>query len=350
MVSCSAGHTMRKLFGRCWVGGAVASAASAQQDSGEISEARVYLGVNTRGDLSVHIYAEDLSASALNTIRSTALPCDWRSRYSSSRLLEGTCRHLFQSDGASMSGRLDPSRLVTMLHAARVEKVTVELAGLTQLKGPPPPGWRQANAKKRIGGSPGVGRYSFLSAQSAELPPAFEFKIGKPWEARRLVTPLLFTLFAPPVLSLWLIRRGRRNQAKQATNVWVHWVLLGSWLYWISAISISDITAFAVHLQIDSLALTFAAGAAIYSLPPLLAMASCIVILIPSGKEPLAERILIARKGTARNAAFIVPFGIFLVGSEMFQLDTRVGMASMFAAYVAYRLLTLLAGLWTHGS
>src|SRR5208337_4270985 len=81
-----------------------------------------------------------------------------------------------------------------------------------------------------------------------------------------------------------------------------------------------------------------------------LAMASCIVILIPAEKAPLGERIGIAKKGTARNAAFIVPFGIFLVGSEMFQLDSRVAMTSIFAAYVAFRLLRLLAGLWMLGS
>ena len=62
---------MRKLFGRCLLVGAIACAASAQHDSGEISEARVYLGVNTRGDLSVHIYAED--QETVHTVATIAL-------------------------------------------------------------------------------------------------------------------------------------------------------------------------------------------------------------------------------------------------------------------------------------
>jgi Zn-dependent protease with chaperone function len=343
---------MRKLLGLCLlVCGIACATALAQGDSDEISTARASLGVNMRGDLSVSIFADDdLSATALDTIRATALACNWRPRYKSSGLLEGTCRHFFQSDGASVSGRLDAARLVTLLHAARAEQVTVFLDGLTELQAPPPPGWRQPKAVRRAAHARDAGMYSFVSAGPSELPPPFDFKLGQPWEARRLVTPLLFTLFAPPILSLGLMRRSRRNQVTHATTVWMHWVLLGAWLYWISAVRISDLTAFAVHLQIDSLALTLAVGAVLYSVPPLLAMASCIVILIPAEKEPLQERIKIAKKGTARNAAIIVPFGIFLVGSKMFQLDTRVAMASIFAAYVAYRVLTLFAGLSTLGS
>jgi Zn-dependent protease with chaperone function len=165
-----------------------------------------------------------------------------------------------------------------------------------------------------------------------------------------VVMAFVFTLLGPALLAMWLRRRSERLGSLQSASVWVHWILIGAWLYWISAVSVTDLSAFAIRLQFQSMVLTFLIGSALFALPPLLASASCIAILTYTAdphERPGAFR-LVARS-MSREAVMLVPFGMLLVGGAMFDQSHRVSMASIPTAWFTYKLLSWCVGHWSSG-
>jgi len=314
--------------------------------------AHVTVVPSLRGDLTVTIYTYGFSSAGLDAIRRAALPCDWRPEQNEEGYLRGVCRKYLPSDGASASGSLALAPLVAALHEAGAGQVRVDLDDFGNPLASPPPGWTATtHGPKTPFGTLKSVRYRFASLADDQLPQPVEIRLGTSWSPSSLAVPFAFVLFAPALLAAWLRRRAERKGATQAASVWVHWILTGTWLYWISSVSISGITALAAYLQLDSMMLTLAVGTAAFAVPPLLATASCIAILL-SGPAEAGEpngAFDLVKKSVAREATLIVPFGIFLVGTEMFQQDWHVSIASWPVAYFTYRILGWSVGRWLSG-
>src|SRR5206468_2694944 len=232
-----------------------------------------------RGDLSVTIYTWRIPDIGLDAIRQASLPCDWRAKQNEREFLYGVCRRYLHSDGASAQGRVALAPLVIALRKAGAGNIRLELDDYGVPLAEAPKEWRAESRKSRFGSLKNT-TYEFWSLSSAGLPQPFEIRMGSPWSSSRLTIPFGLTLFAPALLALWLRRRAEQRDAVEGASVWVHWILTGMWLYWISAVSVTDLAAFAVHLQLDSMVLTFLIGTALYAGVPLLAAASCVAVLM----------------------------------------------------------------------
>jgi|HubBroStandDraft_1064217.scaffolds.fasta_scaffold01158_7 heat shock protein HtpX len=310
------------------------------------------------GELGVTIGSWNTPGLALEALRQATLPCDWRNSAREGAYLRGSCHKYLAGDGVSAQGVIALAPLVAALRRAGVRSVNVSvydgghpLATLAQV----PAGWKVVSSpgKVRRGGrstTPAT-TYWFFSTADTQLPPAFEIHIGAPWQPSRLAVPFGLTVLGPVLLALWLRRRGERKGAPESAAVWLHWMLTANWLYWVSAISLSDIVAFAVHLQFSSEWFTFLTGAAVFVLPPLIATACCIAIMTSApvdAGEPDAAGGLV-KASVAREAAVLVPFAMFLVGASMAERDRRIALASLPLAYFTYRMLSIRVARWTMG-
>jgi heat shock protein HtpX len=170
-----------------------------------------------------------------------------------------------------------------------------------------------------------------------------EIRAGHKVDLVRVLVPLIIVLFVPGLLSCWLESRSR------AAMVWLNWILLASWLYWISAIEVGDISAYFGSLRLHP-AIGVAFGSLLYSLPPLLAIASALIALSPQllpGKHSWSDLSRLLKSGVAGSASSIVPLGIFLVGSGMYEYGWMVATGSMIAAYLAYKVISWWAWRWS---
>ncbi len=322
--------------------------SNASDDAGDDApSARVQVVPALRGDLTVTVTTENMPGVALDALRRAALPCDWRLRQKADEFLDGVCRKYLASDGALAHGTLALAPLVTALHNAGAQGVRLELNDFGRPLAQAPQGWAaRPHAPKTPFGSLKSVSYLFSSNSDNGLPHPFEVRLGTAWSPARLGIPFGFSLLGPALLAFWLRRRAERKGAVDSASVWVHWILTGTWLYWISAVSVADIAAFAVHLQLDSMVLTFLVGSLVFCVPPLIATASCIAILtrMPAESGERQDTPGLVRRSVAREATLLVPFGMFLVGTGMFEQDWQISIASWPAAYFTYRILSWYVG------
>ena len=302
-----------------------------------------------RGDVSITISLEGLSTEpGLAGALRESLGCDWRPETNRSSYVSGTCRRLLKSHGGMVDDTLRLALLVAALRKAGADHVYVLVSLSAQdPRLQAPGGWKEVKGK--VGAE-----YSYMSRADGDTPPALVIRMGRRSQLARLIPPLLLVVFVPGLLACWLRRRASAKGPEAANSglVWLNWILLASWLYWIAAVNISDIVAFAAGLPIDSLFVTLLVGAALFSLPPLVTIAACLAALAPPAAPDEDSSLVLARlvkRGVAGEAAAIVPLGIFLVGSEMFLYDWRVGLGSLLAAYLAYKGIGWLAWRWTFG-
>jgi Zn-dependent protease with chaperone function len=158
------------------------------------------------------------------------------------------------------------------------------------------------------------------------------------------VAPLLVVLFIPGLLALWLDHRRT-----PAALVWLNWILLASWLYWISAVDVNALSAFAGTLDVSPVLGLFM-GAAFFSIPPLVSSASCLIALAPRllpGANSGSDLTRLLKRTLAGSASTLIPLGIFLVGAGMFEYGWQIGMGSMLGAYLAYRAISWQAWRWS---
>ena len=318
-----------------------ANSADDDDDSGALSAA-VTLHPKLRGDVEITIETTGLHKPVdLVAILRSAMNCDWRGPSTGSSYVEGTCRHLLRSNRGAVEDQLALRPLAIALSRAGLPPVKYTLSA----KGEPVPSeglnWMEGSSDKRARKGTESTWY-FQSFAELALPPPFLVRLGSPWNPSRLGVPLLFVLFGPALLALWIRRQmTRKNAAPGSGVVWLNWILLGSWLYWISAVRIEDLGAFAAGLNLDSSVATVLIGSLFFSMPPLLATALCLLALAPQA-QPGAQsgrvrRLL--RRTLAAEATFVVPLGLFLMGTTLMEGEWRTGMFSMVAAYAAYRLL-----------
>jgi len=293
---------------------------------------------NARGDVAVSIYAAALPGHPdVAAMVRGALRCDWRTNYSGTKHVLGVCRRLLKSDVTFVNDWLMLAPLASALHQAGAGTVEFALdssgqplaqAGLQWDRGPAPSS--RSHARSR-----GSSHYHFTSSSPAELPPPFAVQIGSPWKPTRLAAPFLLVFFGPALLAFWLRRRTTRKGTLRSGVVWLNWILLGSWLYWISAVNVTDLPGFSASLRIDSAFSMLFIGAALFSLPLLVAIGSCVLALAPPAHgagSPSGETVQLLKRSLAREGAFLIPLALVLSGAGMMDLDWRVSMFSWMAA------------------
>ena len=329
------------LAGTALVGAALAQPASrgaGDEDDIDRPRASVVVRPTLRGDVEITVTEFAIAPGKLAAIARSALGCDWRPSRDG-----GTCRRLLQSDGTRVEGKLELAPLVQALRREGAEFVGVMLRAGGEPAAAPGTAWKKQESKRRARTNRPE-TYWFGSYKNDDLPPAFTVRMGEAWHPIRLAGPLVFVLIGPALLAGCIQLRGRRNGTSSFGIVWLNWILLGSWLYWISAMSVNDIVGFAMQARLDSMVPILMIGVAVYALPPLIAMALCVLILTP-GLEEDAEALpgRMVKRLLAREGAFIVPLGVFVVGSSLFDHDQTISLISLPAAYVLYRILSRLA-------
>jgi len=310
--------------------------------------ASVHLAVTVQGDVDVSVWTGNLKPVDLRQLRAAALPCDWRGESSAYGYLHGACHRMIPSDGASVRGGIPVAGLVVALRALGASTVRLSLTGFEHFQTAPGNGWRLQQYTLRGKSSSNDRMYFYESHSMKEIPLVAAIRIGTPWSVSRFATPLAVTLFAPAILALWLRRRSERKGSRPSVVVWLNWLLNGMFLYWITAGSSSDLAALGIRLHIESTVLLVAIGALAFSIPPLIAVASCTVLMHPAEERTIA--VAAARGATIQTAVLLVPLGIFIAGGEAFNLDSRVAMGSLLAAYAAYKMMAIAAARVTHGN
>lgn len=321
-------------------------------DRPPVPMATVRLTPGLGGNLGVSIEIRNVPGVGPDTVRHAIPRCDWDGPENRFGYLTGTCRKYLATDGTYAHGIVAMAPLVAALHGAGARLVYVGLTDGGHPLAHVPAGWVPvAGSRKARFGRRAATYYWFTSYSDARLPRSFRLRIGTPWQPSRLAVPLGFTLLGPALLALWLRRRAQRK-GEEPPVVWVHWILTANWLYWISAVSLGDIVAFAVRLQLSSDWFTLLIGAAVFAFPPLIATTACIAIMTtdPADAGEPRDAGTLVKASVAREAAILAPFAMFLVGASMIEEAPRVAIASIPLAYFTYRILTMRVGRWMMGT
>jgi Zn-dependent protease with chaperone function len=252
------------------------------------------------------------------------------------------CRRYLKSDGTSAQGTVALAPLVSGLRKAGISDVHL----VVRYEGTPlaaaPSGWKPKPPASTRFGSTSYKTFEFWSQTAEQTPPPFEIRIGHTWSSTRLAIPFGFTLLAPALLALWLRRRAERKHAAAMASIWVHWILTGMWLYWISTVSLEDTAALGAHLQFSSMLRSLLLGTVLFAGVPILSVASCIAILMRVPDEPgrPADTGGLVLRSVAREAVLMVSFAMFLVGTGMLDQDRNIAMLSLPASFLTYKLLS----------
>jgi hypothetical protein len=334
-------HLFALCFGSWMACGMLFAQTGPASRTADPREADVWVVVNPRGDLELTIETTNLDSVHLDALRLAALPCDWRESQNHPQMIEGRCRRYFATDGGQSHGTLLLKPLVAGLRrqGARIVRLEWNDFGRPVTKGPS--NWVHESTDQRTPFGPlKSNAYRYVSATDDELPEAFEIRIGRPWSPARLALPFLLTLFGPLLVALWLRWRVADTETGDSDAAWLYWMLTGVWIYWDSAVAVSDVAALAARLQVDSMLLTLLIGATVFTLPPLVAGASGAAVLtrsaLPAGGSAWRE---VALRSLAHEAATLVPFGILAVSFGMFEQDWAASIAAIPIAYFTRRLL-----------
>jgi len=198
-----------------------------------------------------------------------------------------------------------------------------------------------------------ITNWTFRSLDDRTLPPPFTLQLGRAWHMGRLALPLLLVLCGPAVLAFWFRRRMKRTGSAPGTGVlWLNWVLLGTWLYWVSMVGLDDLIGFGAAMDSDRWLMTLLLGALLFCGPPLAATAICVLALAPelNAGEPEPRTWRVVRVAVARQATLTAPLGLFLMGTALVPVEFRAGLLSVIAAYAAFRALKWCVWRWTRQS
>ncbi len=310
--------------------------------------ARVLVRPNTRGDLKITIYTTGKPGDTdLAVVLRKAIDCDWKGLKSSRDWVEGTCRRYLRSDRGLVDANLDIRPLAVGLAKAGIiqSRFTLFSTGQPQQAKIP---WVARNPV--VIKSSTERAWYFWSYGETVLPPAFQVQMGQQWQPYRLAAPLLFTLFCPALLALWVRRRMHRQNAGPGSGVvWLNWILLASVLYWLSALRIEDLGGMTADLNLDNAYARMLIGALVFAVPPLLATAACLLALAPQlqpGVRHGSPAAQVLRKTLAAEATFIVPMGLFLVAMTIGEQDWSTSFIGIGLAYGVYRLLAWCSWKW----
>jgi len=305
------------------------------------SEANVTIHPTARGDVDLYLDLDVDAPAHLGALIHAATGCDLPAT-ENDNFIVGTCRHMLPSRAGLTQGSLSFGTLIIALRTIGEETVTIRVqdsgAGSVQPRGS---GWLEAETGK---GRLKSKSWEFISHSNAELPPPVEIRMGRRVDPRTMLAPLLVILFIPGLLAVWL-----EHRRTAAALVWLNWILLASWLYWISAVDVNALSAFAGTLDVSPV-LGLIMGATFFSIPPLVSSASCLIALAPRllpGANSAGDLSGLLKRTLAGSAATLIPLGIFLVGIGMFEYGWQIGMGSVLVAYLAYRAISWQAWRWS---
>lgn len=274
--------------------------------------------------------------------------CRWEPQVSDEAEAGGRCRDLLRPDHDVATVKLRLAGIVREFHKRGGRRVVVDLL-LDDEAGGVPAGWladEEEEWRDR--------RAWFISRGENELPPEVTLRAVRPTPATRVLIPLFAVLFVPGLMAYALRVKAGSARADQKVNwlVWMHWILLGSWLYWISALHVPDLVSLAARIGFAQTgappaALVMALGIVVFAAPPLLAITACMTAMAPLLSATREHfRQVLARQVVA-EASIIVPLAIFLVGLGLGDEDMRLTpvdpVLSLGAAYIVYRALAWVA-------
>jgi len=290
-------------------------------------QADVYITPTAQGDVSLFVFSNHDDAEAVRA----ATGCE-ALRVPESGYVSATCRDMLPTRSGVADGVLDLTALVSGLHDAGEETVTVQIVRnrATRVRGA---NWRAAS---RGSGQRKEDFLQFISRSAEEVPAPLEIRMGAELDPEAILVPALIVVFVPGLLALWL--EWRRSPAAM---VWLNWILLTSWLYWISAIDTGRLVTLAGDGGVSSIGVIF--GAAFFSIPPLLSTASCTIALAPRllpGSHTAGEFARLMNRQLSGIAARLIPLGIFLAGTAALDDQWQAGVGSMAAAALAWRALS----------
>ncbi|MBL8230534.1 MAG: M48 family metalloprotease [Bryobacterales bacterium] len=309
----------------------------ADQDT-RIHLATLTVGFTPAGDASVTIATdEDID---LEKLRHRFLPCNWKTNKTKSGYLQGTCRDMLTSDGTRLHGSID---LFPMLQALRAQGIP-DILSYVHI----PSAARQASfdAPRQWVVSEMKCDAQLTLTPDRALPPPLPLKVSYqalPDQGAVLI-PLFVVLFVPPLVALYL--KSRISGAGTLLNgpVGTNWLLLGTWIYWMSAIQTETISGYVSLLRIDSAVINLLISTAIFAAPPLLAMTGTLLAIASSEPDHRrTDRDL--RHIVLSEASMLVPLGLLFMGADTIVVSNgRTFALSAVAAYMVWRLLAWLAG------
>ena len=319
----------------CFLG---AQPAPDPDDDAEPSSSNVYVRPSPNGNVSFRVSSYGLTkaqdAAVLKTVPLT-LACRWTQLDRSEYSIEGICRGLLKPERAPSTVPLDLAPLTAALHEAGSQVVEITAAFPAPLVNPPAR-WQAVDTLR-----PSRSPIRFLSNRPGLLPPSLPVLVEYLFNPARVAVQILVILLVPAILAYGIRARASRANAEQKVNwmVWMNWINLGAWLYWITALQVEDIAEFGGVLFNGGYLATLLTGVALYSLPPLLSLATCFTAMAPLLSSSKASFMLLLKRQLVASAKFIVPFGIFLVSSGMTQLGYSSPLVALVAAYVVYRAI-----------
>lgn len=260
-----------------------------------------------------------------------ALGCQWHERDRDQYLLEGICLGWLKPGGS----RLHLAPLVTLLGNSGARELSIDVTAPARDAAKPPAPWRAGDE----------GRWFSYHTKDASPPPALDIDIGAGFDPVRLIVPVLLVLFVPGLIAYIIRLRAIDASAGRKLNwlVWMNWINLAAWLYWITAVRPDDATEFAALLGIVSNLGGFFFSLAVFVVPPLAAIASCLIAVRPLLSSSAQHFTLLLKRQIAAESAVLVPLGIVLVSGGAALTGPGFSMLGLLAAYLVYRGLATIA-------
>ncbi|HME08421.1 MAG TPA: M48 family metalloprotease, partial [Bryobacteraceae bacterium] len=318
------------------------------QDVPQQGDITLTVTVTANGDVTLNAFwfsADPIPGNIEKAVRDN-FPCNWRDVHAGERYFAGTCKRLLKSDGTVVGDTLRLAGLTSALQAETGVKhlnVAVFIRGeLGDTKDEPKVDSRWTvyrDDKRRSGAS-----YSFRT-DTGEPPPDLPVRAGHKFQPDRLIVPLVVVL-SLPVLTAILLTKGRAGRPAGGRLVWLSWINLGTFIYWISAASLSDLAAFCSRIAPDQQWLVAIAGVLFFSLPLLIAVFLCLLVSHPPAEK--GELAAALKRNMTAQALSFVPLSFIIVGAFMFARSRPVAGATMIGAFLSYRALAWAASHWTY--
>lgn len=269
--------------------------------------------------------------------------CRWEPHATGNTEAGGRCRDLLRPVRDVSTVRLRLAGIVREFHRHSSGRVIVDLLADSPLD-TKPAGWLRDGQPDWKGR-----RLWFLSDHEGQLPPEVPLRAVHPTPPSRVLIPLLVVLFFPGLAAYFVRLRASRSRADQKVNwlVWMNWILLASWLYWITALDVQSVLALLGAALppggLPPMLPLFLAAVAVYAGPPLLAVASCLTAMAPLLSTTHSHFRTLLLRQLAGEASIILPLAIFLTGIGMADQNLAPAFAGplgfLGGAYLVYRAL-----------
>ena len=302
----------------------------------------VLLHPSATGNVAVKITTDGLSkAEVANLLKVVpqSLQCRWAGRQRNAQSIEGVCRGWLANMPETGVAVLHLSPLTARLHEV-AGTVTTEVKLSSKQSHRTPKGWTMTSEEGSA-----ASHFIFESKTAGELPSDLPVRLEAPIPVSRILSPIALVLLIPAMAAFAVRHYSARKSGGTNWLIWASWIHLGTWLYWITAMSAADLGEFMVGAWFDSYLATFAVAALLYSLPPLASVALSVTILSPAASNSPGSLIRVLKRKLIGEAVLMAPLGVFLVGVGLSSSGWGYAMFGLVVAYVAFRILV-----WFHWS